>query len=99
MFSLSRANLVNSDSANPFSAKLDLVVEDLGDPSASPAPVQKYSGKLGAMGTLALGSLPAGAVHRYRFTVGFPDGGSGGADNAYKGDSVTVDYVWDAVNN
>ncbi len=100
VFTLSKANLVNSDTANPFSSKLDLVVDDLGDPAASPAPapITRYTGKLGAMGTIALGNLAAGAVHRYRFTVTFPDGGAGGADNAYKGDDVTVDYVWDAVN-
>jgi len=99
-FSLSKANLVDSDSVNPFSAKLDLVVEDLGDPAAvpAPAPIVRYTGKLGAMGTRSLGNLLAGDVHRYRFTVTFPDGGSGGADNVYKGDDVTVDYLWDAVD-
>ena len=99
-FSLSHANLVDSDLGNPFSAKLDLVVDDLGDPAAvpAPAPVNVYTGKLGAMGTEGLGNLAPGDVHRYRFTVTFPDGGAGGADNVYKGDDVQVDYLWDAVD-
>jgi hypothetical protein len=28
------------------------------------------------------------------FTMTFPDGGTGGADNAYQGASTTVDYNW-----
>ena len=103
VFTLSKSNLVDSDTGNPLSAKLDLVVEDLGDPAAPTAPVEKYSGKLGAMGARALGTWTSGEAHRYKFTVTFPDGGtpSGPAtgDNAYKGDNVTVDYNWESVSN
>ena len=55
-----------------------------------------YSGTLGSMGTLTLGTFAAGATHQYPFTVTLPDGGSNGADNAYGGATTTVDYVWTA---
>src|SRR3954453_13198795 len=32
VFTLTRSNVVNSDTTNPFSTKLDLVINDLGDP-------------------------------------------------------------------
>ena len=102
-FTLTKSNVVNSDGSNPLSAKLDLVIEDLGDPATPSAPDQKYSGKLGAMGALDLGTLQPGDVHRYRFTVSFPDGGTPPGpttgDNAYKGDSVTVEYDWESVDS
>jgi spore coat-associated protein N len=100
-FTLTKAGLSSSDAVNPLSAKLDLVIEDLGGPAAPGAPVVRYSGKLGSMGVVALSTYAAGEAHRYRFTVTFPDGGPPGGpttgDNAYKGDSVTVDYNWDAI--
>jgi len=105
VFTLSRSAVVNSDAGNPLGAKLDLVVEDLGDPAAAvpPAPVTKYSGKLGPMGAVALGTWAADETHRYKFTVTFPDGGTPGSpttgDNAYKGDSVTVNYNWESVSS
>ena len=103
VFTLTKANIVNSDTGNPLSSKLDLLVEDLGPPSAPTAPVQKYGGKLGAMGTIGLGTYTSGEAHRYKFTVSFPDGGTPAGpttgDNAYKGDSVEVDYNWESVSN
>ena len=103
VFSLSKANVANSDTVNPLSSKLDLVIEDLGPPSAPTAPALEYSGKLGAMGTTGLATFAAGAAHRYSFTVTFPDGGTPSGpttgDNAYKGDNVTVDYNWESVSN
>jgi hypothetical protein len=95
--------VVNSELGNPLSAKLDLVVEDLGDPASPSAPVTKYSGKLGAMGAVALSTFAPDEAHRYRFTVAFPDGGTPPGpttgDNAYKGDDVTVDYNWESVSD
>jgi spore coat-associated protein N len=98
-FTLALANLVNVPSSPAFSSKLTLQVQDLGDPSCTvscPAAVTVYSGTLGSMGTLTLGTFAGGATHRYTFSVTFPDGGSGGADNAYGGASTTVDYQWTA---
>ena len=103
VFTLTKSNVVDGDTGNPLSAKLDLLVEDLGTPSSPGTPVEKYNGKLGAMGALNLGTYTPGAAHRYKFTVTFPDGGtpSGPAsdDNAYKGDSLQVDYNWESVSN
>jgi len=103
VFTLTKSNIVNSDTGNPLSSKLDLLIEDLGPPSAPTAPVQKYGGKLGAMGAIGLGTYTSGEAHRYKFTVTFPDGGTPSGpttgDNAYKGDSVEVDYNWESVSN
>jgi spore coat-associated protein N len=105
LFTLSKSGVVNSDTANPLGAKLILVVEDLGDPAAAtpPAPVVKYTGKLGQMGAIDLGTWAANETHRYKFTVNFPDGGTPSGpltgDNAYKGDNVTVNYNWESVSN
>jgi spore coat-associated protein N len=105
VFTVSESNILDSDSANKLSAKLNLVVSDLGDPGATvpPAPVVKYSGELGALPATDLGAFATGATHRYKFTVTFPDGGTPAGptsgDNAYKGGSVTVDYNWESVSN
>ncbi len=103
VFTVSKSGVVDSDLVNPLSAKLDLLIQDLGDPAAPSAPVQKYFGKLGAMGARGLGTFAAGEAHRYKFTVTFPDGGTpagpNAGDNAYKGDDVTVQYDWESVSN
>jgi hypothetical protein len=103
VFTLAKSNVSNTDNANPLSDKLNVVVEDLGDPAAPTAPAVKYTGTIGAMGATSVGTLAPGDVHRYRFTVTFPDGGTPSGpttgDNAYKGDSVTVNYNWDAISN
>jgi hypothetical protein len=98
-FTLAAANLTNLPVSNPLSSKLALQVQDLGDPACTgtcPAAVTLYSGTLGSMGTLALGTFAAAATHRYTFGVTFPDGGPNGADNVYGGAATTVDYVWTA---
>jgi hypothetical protein len=98
-FTLASANLVDTPASPAFSAKLTLQVQDLGDPSctrACPAPATVYSGTLGSMATLALGTFASGAVHQFKFAVSWADGGAGGADNAYGGASTRVDYRWTA---
>lgn len=100
VFTLSKSNLVDAPVAPAFSSKLDLKIEDCGAPAAGCAsPVTKYDGKLGAMGTIAMGTYAVDEEHRYRFTATFPDGGPNGADNAYKGASTTVQYDWESTNN
>jgi hypothetical protein len=42
----------------------------------------------------ALGELAAGEQRTYRFTVTFPEGGAGGADNGLAGATARVDYEW-----
>ena len=98
-FTLTKDNLVDTPASPALSSDLTLVVQDLGDPACTtscPAAVTTYSGTLGSMGALTLGTFAAGAKHQYKFTVTFPNGGSNGADNAYGGASTTVDYLWTA---
>jgi spore coat-associated protein N len=96
-FSLSRSNIVDSDGANPLSAKLNLVVKDCGDfssgtPTCDAGDPQKYSGTIAAMGSTALGTFAASEKHRYEFAVTFDSG----AGNAYQGDNSSVQFDWDA---
>ena len=58
-----------------------------------------YSGPLTGMSLEDAGTIAPGASKTYDFSVHFLDGGSGGADNVYKGATVTVGYDWEAVNN
>jgi spore coat-associated protein N len=98
-FTLAKSNLVDTPASPALSSKLTLVVQDLGNPACTascPAAVTTYSGTLGSMGTLSLGTFAAGAEHQYKFSVAFPDGGSNGADNAYGGAITTVSYLWTA---
>ena len=95
---LSMSGLTDTPASPALSGKVDLKIEDLGDPSCSsscPATTTVYSGKLGAMASQSLGSWAAGAKHRFRFTVSMPDGGTG-AEDAYQGGRSTVDYTWSA---
>lgn len=96
-FSLSRSNIVDSDGANPLSAKLNLVVKDCGDfssgtPTCDAGDPQRYSGTISAMGTSALGTFVAAEKHRYEFAVTF----DASANNAYQGDSSSVQFDWNA---
>jgi spore coat-associated protein N len=96
-FLLSRSNIVDSDGANPLSAKLNLVVKDCGDfssgtPTCDAGDPQKYSGTIAAMGSVALGTFAASEKHRYEFAVTFDSL----AGNAYQGDNSSVRFDWDA---
>jgi hypothetical protein len=96
-FSLAKSNLVDTPASPALSGKLTVLIEDLGDPAcvtSCPAAVTKYTGVVGAMGTIAMGTYPVNETHRFKFTVTFPDGGANGADNAYKGASTSVAYDW-----
>jgi spore coat-associated protein N len=98
-FTLSRTAPVDSDSSNPMSAKLNLVVVDCGTFTGATPPacndgdeVTKYTGTLAAMGTTALGTYNAAVKHRYSFTVTL----DGSASNAYQGDSSSVQFDFNA---
>lgn len=96
-FTLSRGTPVDSDTGNPLSAKLNVVVDDCGawaanTPPDCSNPSTKYSGTLAAMPTTALGTFGGGDKHRYRFRVTL----DGSAGNAYQGDSSTVAFNWNA---
>jgi hypothetical protein len=93
---LSAGPVTDTPASPALSAKLGLVVTDLGDPACTagcPFPVTVYSGKLGGLNTAVVGTLPPEATHRLRFTVSFPDGGPG-ADNAYQRARSVVDLTW-----
>ena len=95
---LSLANAVTADSTagaplnKPFADKLRLRVVD----QATSATVSNTL--VSAMGTVSLGSIPAGATRTYAISVEFPDGGTGGADNDYKAASLTVDLNWETTS-
>ena len=97
-FSLSRSNIVDSDGANPLSAKLNLVVKDCGDfsagvPTCDAGDPVKYTGTIAAMNAdVALGTFAGGEKHRYQFSVTV----NSSADNAYQGDNSVVPFAWNA---
>jgi spore coat-associated protein N len=89
-FALEKAGLVDQPGPNggELSDALHLRVDDVTAPGASRA---VYSGKLGAMGRVALGEFGERTARTYRFTVAMPDSG-----NAYQGSSVRLGYLWTA---
>lgn len=97
-FSLTRSALNDSDTANPMSQKLNLVVRDCGDfgagtPSCDAGDPVRYTGTLAAMtGASSLGTYAANEKRRYEFAVTFDSS----AGNAYQGDSSTATFQWDA---
>jgi hypothetical protein len=102
VFTLAHTGAVDTPTSPGLSKKLNLTISDLGDPncvSSCPAAVQVYTGTMNAMpATIPLGTYVAAATHRYQFTVNFPDGGAGGADNAYQGASTTVEYDYSSTS-
>jgi hypothetical protein len=105
-FTLGKSSLTDSDSGNPLSGKLNVVVDDCGAFSGSTAPtcgdsddVTKYTGTLSDMstsghGVAALGTFASNDKHRYRFNVTL----DGTAGNAYQGDSSTAAFTWNVAS-
>jgi hypothetical protein len=102
-FTLTRGTIVDSDTGNPLSGKLNVTVVDCGAFDGSTAPdcgdgddVQKYQGTLAAMGSgtpiSALGNYAGGEKHRFQFSVAVDTS----AGNAYQGDSSQVEFTWNA---
>jgi spore coat-associated protein N len=103
-FTVAKTGLTDTDSANPLSGKLNVVVDDCGAFSGSTAPtcgdsddVNKYTGTLGDMstsghGVSTLGTFASNDKHRYRFRVTLDSS----AGNAYQGDSSTAAFTWNA---
>ena len=97
-FTLVRGTPADSDSTNPLSGKLNVLVTDCGT-FASGTPVcgdagdvQKYAGTLAAMGTTSMGTFAAAEKHRYQFSVSLDSS----AGNAYQGDSSVTQFDWNA---
>jgi hypothetical protein len=98
VFSLQRGTVVDSDSSNPLSGKLDVVVKDCGDfssgtPTCDPGDTVKYTGTVAAMSSaVALGTFAGLEKHRYEFSVSV----NTSAGNAYQGDNSVVPFTWNA---
>jgi spore coat-associated protein N len=103
-FTLARGTVTDSDTTNPLSSKLNVVVDDCGTFAGATAPtcgdaddVNKYTGTLADMGTSghgigALGTFAGNDKHRYRFRVTLDSS----AGNAYQGDTSSVGFTWNA---
>jgi hypothetical protein len=95
--SLDISNLVDTPGpgGGALSGELDLRVRDV---TSAGSPVSVYTGKIAAVTPIALGSLTAGDSRVYEFRVSFPDAGPG-AENAYQGSTMSVQFDWAAVDN
>jgi hypothetical protein len=95
--SLSTSNLLDTPGpgGGALSGELDLRIRNVTPPGS---PVTVYDGKIDALATVALGALAAGDSRVYEFRVFFPDAGPG-AENAFQGSAVSVQFDWRAVNN
>ncbi len=102
-FTLAKANLVDVNVPNPaslLSSQLNLVVTDCGASAVVADPVcgeavgnddtVKYTGTIAAMPTTALGNIPGGTRHLYKFSVDLPLA----TNNTFQGASTTVDFAW-----
>jgi spore coat-associated protein N len=73
----------------PLARELDLDVRDV---TAGRTSTVVYSGKLASLSSVALGDMPQGDAHRYRFSVSLPSD----ADDSYQGASSAVTFLWSA---
>ncbi len=95
VFSLTATNLTDTPGSN--GGKLsDVLVITILDGSD-----ELYAGPINNIGTLNAGTYDPGDEHTYTFTVTFPDsgppGGSTSGDNLYQGSSMSIDFVWTAM--
>jgi hypothetical protein len=73
-----------------LSARLQLRIADVTGGGSTVV----YSGALVGMTDQLLGRFQPGEAHTYRFTTVLPGGGAGGADNAFGGASLSVEFDW-----
>ena len=98
-FTLSRSALTDSDTTNPLSGKLNVVIADCGVWSGGSAPscasaTTKYTGTLANLTTAVnLGTFAGSEKHRYQFSVTLDST----ADNSYQGDSSNATFAFNAV--
>jgi hypothetical protein len=95
---LNFSNAVTADSSaaaplnKPFADKLKLKLVDQSNGSTAAEAV------ISSMGVVSLAPLASLASRTYIVSVEFPDGGGNGADNDYKGASLTVDLNWETTS-
>lgn len=70
-----------------LAAAIDLKIEDV----TGGASTQKWSGKLGALGSLDLGSFGPATTHEYRFTLSWP---ATADDASLQGASTSLTFQW-----
>jgi len=96
-FKLTRGTVVDSDTTNRMSTKLNVVVTDCGADllcGTAADNSNKYTGTLAAM-TAPITLSPNWASleeHKYEFAVAL----DASADNLYQGDNSVVPFTWDA---
>jgi hypothetical protein len=96
-FALAQSNVTGT----ALAGSLSLSIVDCGTfagataPSCDAADPQVYSGALNGLSSRSLGSFAAGATHRYRFSVAFPNG-TPAHDNPLQGLSTSVQFDWSA---
>jgi PASTA domain-containing protein/Big-like domain-containing protein len=95
--SLSTSNVVDAPGAGggALSGELDLRIRDT---TNAGSPVTVYTGKIDALTPVALGTIAAGDSRVYEFRVSFPDAGAG-AENAYQGSGLSVEFDWTAIGS
>lgn len=81
------------DGGGLLSARLELAVIDV---TRASAPAVVWSGKLAAMPTLAVGTIPPGEQRAYRFEATMAHGAD---DNAFQGASLSAGFTWTAVGS
>ena len=96
-FSLATSNLLDTPGGGggELSGELGLRIRDV---TSAGSPVTVYNGKIDALTPLGLGNLAAGDSRVYEFRVSFPDAGPG-AENAFQGSTMSVEFDWTAVND
>ncbi|MEA2268026.1 MAG: hypothetical protein QOC64_636, partial [Solirubrobacteraceae bacterium] len=75
-----------------LSGVLDLRVLDVSGAEAATV----YAGTVRALHRVALGTLAAHEMRRYRFELRFPAGRAAAIDDVHQGASTTVTFTWDA---
>ena len=83
-FTLTASNLVDTPATPGLSNHLTAVIIE--------GTAEVYSGSLGGIGTLSLGSWAPDESHTYTFTVTF----AAAAGNDYQNAQTTVDLTWTA---
>ena len=103
VFTLSKSNVVDSDTRQPAVGEARPGRRGPRHPDGPELRGSSTTASSAPWAPATWARSPPATAHRYKFTVTFPDGGTPAGptsgDNAYKGDSVKVDYNWESVSN